>query len=89
MVQKLASIGGIGSRIYSGKSAKVVDEMGLIKITAVGSQCRPIYDLFPADHAQGLLKPADATKQLWGQSDFIAKDLDEPPLAHPYLVRDV
>lgn len=77
MILVFALMPEIGARIETRKSLEIVDEMRLVEIAAGESNFRPL-DLLAASYKlQRLLKAANTTKQLGGQTNFLAKKRDE------------
>src|SRR5262245_4371399 len=89
MVEMLTPLRDIGRRIEAGEGAEVMDEMCLVEIPTGQSDVNPVDPLPPTDTAHYLLEALDAAKQLGRQSNFFAKNLDEPPLAKADALREV
>src|SRR5262245_59955033 len=89
MVEMLTPLRDIGRRIEAGEGAEVMDEMCLVEIPTGQSDVDPVDPLPPTDAAHYLLEAPDAAKQLGRQSNFFAKNLDEPPLAQAASLREV
>src|SRR5262249_10262557 len=86
MIRKLAQVGGIGRWIDPRKSPEIMNKVRLIKIAALRSHDCPIGDVSEADDVQHFLEPLHPAKALWGQSDRIVKQPDDPSRAQPNLV---
>jgi len=75
--------------IYGGSDAgerlEVVNEVGLVIVTAVQRQLRPMDIAEGMRRANDSLKPTDAAETFRRQADFIAEYCDKPALAESCL----
>ena len=70
-------IGEIFGRIDAGENAEIVDEVGLIKITAVESDVGPANGAAGSDSAKDRLEAANAAEKLGRQSDVMLEEFNE------------
>ena len=81
MVQVLASAREVRFRGETGDILEVMDEVRLVEVTAVEREFAPLDGTSATDTAYGLLEAPNPAEQLRRESDLLAEDLDEPPLA--------
>ena len=81
----LPSLRQVGAGSESGKSLKVVNEMGLIEIASVQRKVRPADGLPCGGPLQHLLKAPHPAEYFWGESDGLLKQRDEALGTHAKL----
>ena len=59
---------------------KIMNEVRLVEVAARKRDVYPIDRLPVLNPANDLLEPLDAAEELWGESDFVPKELNEAPL---------
>ena len=67
---------------------EIVDEMGLVIVSAIHGDARPINLPLAVDLLHYLLETDDPAVQLWRQADFISKHIDKSPLAQARPLAD-
>ena len=77
MVQVLSFLDEISCGIDAGKSLEIVDEMGLIEVSAACGDIYPVKLTTPVDLLQDLLEPAHSAEKLRCKSHFIREKLDK------------
>ena len=75
----LGPMRGISRRTQPGKSAKVVDEMGLIEVTALQCDIRPIHIPAHPHLAQHSLEAPHAAVQFRRQPNLVVEHIDKTP----------
>lgn len=77
----------IFARIQASELLKVVDEVCLVIIAGRKCDVDPIDCVAILNGTNHLLKPEDATKELWPETNFIAKKVDELSLTEANRIR--
>src|SRR5262245_22502983 len=76
-------------RAYAGELDEITNEMGLVEVSAIHGDLRPIDDGGVPRQRDCVLKPPHTSKELRSQSDLAGKDLDQACLAQVHCFRDV
>lgn len=77
MVQVLSLLDEISCGIDAGKSLEIVDEMGLIEVSAACGDIYPVKLTTPMDLLQDLLEAAHTAEKLGCKSHLMREKLDE------------